>query len=62
VDLTDDCGSVVYGRTAHQRALYTCGRYTRTAGAECTSSQVDAEAILLFTLRTLKRPGEACQS
>jgi hypothetical protein len=55
VDLTDACGSVLYGRMAHNRAVYTCGRYMGTAGAECASNQVDAEAMLRFTLKTLKQ-------
>src|SRR5207342_3387915 len=55
VDLTDGCGSVLYGRTTHDRAIYTCGRYMRTAGAECESNQVDAEATLRFTLKTLRQ-------
>jgi hypothetical protein len=55
VDLTEGCGSVLYGRTTQGRAIYTCGRYMRTAGAECASNQVDAEAILRFTLKTLKQ-------
>ena len=53
VDLTDGCGAILYGRTNQQRAVYTCGRYMRTAGAECASNQVDAEAMLRFTLQTL---------
>ncbi|HEY7308435.1 MAG TPA: recombinase family protein [Gemmataceae bacterium] len=55
VDLTDGCGSILYGRTTQARAVYTCGRYMKTAGAECASNQVDAEAMLRFTLRTLKQ-------
>jgi hypothetical protein len=55
VDLTDNCGSILYGRMTHSRAVYTCGRYMRTAGAECASNQVDAEAILRLTLKTLKQ-------
>jgi hypothetical protein len=55
VDLTEGCGSVLYGRTTHGRAVYTCSRYMRTAGAECASNQVDGEAILRFTLKTLKQ-------
>jgi hypothetical protein len=35
--------------------VYTCGRYMRTSGAECASNQVDAEAMLRFTLQTLKQ-------
>ena len=30
VDLTDGCGSFLYGRMTHNRARYTCGRYMRT--------------------------------
>ncbi len=55
VDLTDGCGSILYAHTTHNRAVYTCGRYMRTSAAECASNQVDAEAILRFTLKTLKQ-------
>jgi hypothetical protein len=55
VDLTEGCGSFLYGRTNQGRAMYTCGRYMRTASAECASNQVDGEAILRFTLKTLKQ-------
>ena len=48
-------GAILYGRTNQQHAVYTCGRYMRTAGAECASNQVDAEAMLRFTLLTLKQ-------
>lgn len=53
VDLTDGCGSILYGLTNGGRALYKCGRYMRTVGAECQSNSVDAEAMLRFTLRTI---------
>ena len=53
VDLTDGCGSVMYGRTNHERAVYTCGRYMRTG--ECNSNQVDAEAALRLTLKTIRQ-------
>jgi hypothetical protein len=53
VDLTAGCGSVLYARTTHDRAVYSCGRYLRTSGAECASNQVDAEAMLRFTLKIL---------
>ena len=53
VDLSDGCGSILYGLTNGGRALYKCGRYMRTAGAECESNSVDAEAMLRFTLKTL---------
>ncbi len=55
VDLTDECGSILYGRTNQNRAVYTCGRYLRTSAAECSSNQVDAEATLRFTLLTLRQ-------
>lgn len=55
VDLTDGCGSVFYGRMAQKRPVYTCSRYMRSEGAECASNQVDAEAMLRFTLKTLKQ-------
>jgi hypothetical protein len=55
VDLSDGCGSVLYGRTTDGRAVYSCGRYMRTAGAECARNSIDAEAMLRFTLRTLKQ-------
>src|SRR5262249_19026343 len=34
---------------------YRCGRYMRTSGDECASNQVDAEAMLRFTLNTLQQ-------
>lgn len=52
-DLTDGCGSIMYGITSGQRQLYKCGRYQRTAGAECHHNLVDAEALLRLTTRTL---------
>ena len=55
VDLTDGCGSILYGLNNGGRALYKCGRYMRTEGAECESNAVDAEAMLRFTLRTLRQ-------
>jgi DNA invertase Pin-like site-specific DNA recombinase len=55
VDLTDGCGSILYGLTHGGRALYKCGRYMRTEGAECRSNAVDAEAMLRFTLRTIRQ-------
>src|SRR5262245_44150482 len=55
IDLTDGCGSILYGRSHSGRFVYTCGRYMRTSGAACASNQVDAEAMLRFTLKTLKQ-------
>ena len=52
-DLTDGCGSIMYGITSGQRRLYKCGRYQRTAGAECHHNLVDAAALLRLTTRTL---------
>ncbi len=52
-DLTDGCGSAMYGNTVGKRRIYNCGRYQRTAGAECFHNVVDAEALLRLTMRTL---------
>lgn len=61
VDLTDGCGSPMYGRMHGQRPIYVCGDYMRTNGAVCENNTIDAEAILRFTLKTLSqivgRPG-----
>ena len=53
IDLTDGCGSVMYGRTSGKRALYTCGRYLKLGGTACSNNQVDAEALLRFTLSSM---------
>ena len=55
VDLTEGCGSILYGLQNGGRSLYKCGRYMKTEGAECASNAVDAEAMLRFTLRTLRQ-------
>lgn len=55
VDLTDGCGSIMYGRTSGKRRLYVCGRYNRTSGAECENNSVDAEALLRLSLATLRQ-------
>jgi hypothetical protein len=55
IDMTDGCGSVMYGHTSGKRALYTCGRYMRTAGAECKNNQVDAEALHRLALSWLRQ-------
>jgi hypothetical protein len=55
VDLSDGCGAILYGRTNQGRAVYTCGRYMRTAASECSSNTVDGEAMLRFTLGTLRQ-------
>ena len=53
IDLSNDCGSFMYGHTSGQRLVYTCGTYMATGGADCDNNTVDAEAILRFTLDTL---------
>jgi DNA invertase Pin-like site-specific DNA recombinase len=52
-DLSNNCGSIMYGHAHGQRPVYTCGRYMATGGADCENNSVDAEAILRFTLDTL---------
>jgi len=53
IDLTDGCGSVMYARTSGKRRQYVCGRYMTSNGVECHHNNVDAEAMLRFTLGTL---------
>lgn len=53
VDLTDNCGSILYARENGKRRMYVCGRYMRTSGAECENNAVDAEAILRVTVESL---------
>ena len=55
VDLTEGCGSIMYGRASGQRLLYVCGRYTRTCFAECHNNTVDADALLRSTVQDLKQ-------
>jgi hypothetical protein len=55
VDMTNGCGSIMYGRTSGKRALFTCGRYMRTAGAECENNQIDAEALNRLVLNFLRQ-------
>jgi len=55
MDLTDGCGAIMYGRMHSQRQIYACGRYMRTDGAECENNAVDGEALLRFTLKTLRQ-------
>ncbi len=55
VDLTDGCGALMYARKHGERPIYVCGRYMRTNGAECENNTVDGEAMLRFTLRTLRQ-------
>lgn len=53
VDLTDNCGSIMYGRPYGSRRVFTCGRYMRTK--ECENNSVDADALLASTIEDLKR-------
>ena len=53
VDLTDGCGSFMYGHKHSGRLVYTCGAYMKTGGDQCENNSVDAEATLAFTLDTL---------
>ena len=55
IDLTDGCGSIMYGRPSGQRLQYVCGRYTRTSFAECHNNTVDADALLRSTVQDLKQ-------
>jgi hypothetical protein len=52
-DLTDGCGSVMYGVTIANRPVYRCGRYMRTAGSQCSQNTADGEALLSFVLQLL---------
>lgn len=54
IDLTDGCGSPMYGIKHGERLIHKCGRYQRTSGAECYNNVVDAEALLSFTLKTIR--------
>jgi hypothetical protein len=54
-DLTNGCGAVMYGRMHGQRPIYVCGRYMRTEAGECENNAVDGEAMLRFTLKTLRQ-------
>jgi DNA invertase Pin-like site-specific DNA recombinase len=54
IDLTGGCGAVMYGYKHGGRPLYVCGAYMRSAAALCEHNKVDAEAVLRFTLNTLR--------
>lgn len=53
IDLTDRCGSIMYGRPNGERRMYSCGRYMRTR--ECSNNTVDADAMYRSTIDDLKR-------
>ena len=55
IDMTDGCGSIMYGRTSGQRRLYVCGRYS-APNAQCNNNNnVDDEAMLALTLATIRQ-------
>src|ERR1700685_4347315 len=54
-DLSDDCGSLMYGSKEHGRRLHLCSKYSESKGRECHRNFVDAEAALRFTLAVLKQ-------
>ena len=53
IDLSDGCGSPMYGTTQSGRPVMRCGRYMRTASAECNNNQVDGEALLRHVLGSI---------
>lgn len=53
VDLSNNCGSIMYGRPYGDRRVFTCGRYMRTK--ECQNHSIDADALLTSTIEDLKR-------
>ncbi len=55
VDMTKECGSFMYARTTHNRAVYTCGKYMMHGSTACSSNQIDAEAMLRFVVTTIKQ-------
>jgi len=55
VDLTNNCGSIMYARSRGKTPVYECGRYMRTEGAECNSNTVDGDAMVRFTLKTIRQ-------
>jgi DNA invertase Pin-like site-specific DNA recombinase len=52
-DMTEGCGHPMYARTSGDRVVYVCGRYEKTAGAECAHNSVDGDAALGFTISVL---------
>jgi len=53
IDMTDNCGSVMYGRPSGKRRLYVCSRYLRDG--ECEYNSVDGEALLRSVLGILRQ-------
>ncbi|MBL9091591.1 MAG: recombinase family protein [Planctomycetaceae bacterium] len=54
VDMTDDCGSLLYARTSGNRPLYSCGRYQKSGSSACGNNTVDGEAMLAFVLKKIE--------
>jgi len=54
-DQSCGCGSVMYGRSAGEKTMYTCGRYMRSSGAECENNHVDAHALLNQSLHAIRQ-------
>ncbi len=56
-DLTCDCGGIMHGVVRKDRGvgrpMYRCSIYTKTQGAKCNHNNIDGEALLQFTARTL---------
>ena len=45
----------MYAHTVGKRRVHSCGKYMKSAGAECNNNTVDAEALLRLTLQTLNQ-------
>ncbi len=56
-DLTCGCGGIMHGAVRKDRGagrpMYRCSIYTKTQGAKCHHNNIDGEALLQFTARTL---------
>ena len=59
-DLTDNCGSLMYGTTRKKgdAPTYRCGAYMKSQGQQCHHNNVDAEALLRLTIGTIVRTVE----
>ena len=53
-DLTEGCGWTMIGTTYGKRKVYTCGRYRKSAGAECYHNQIEANTLLDFAISDLR--------
>ena len=56
IDLTEGCGSIMYGAPHSGKRVYKCGRYQKSGGSDCHHNSVDAEALLSVVLQVLRRP------